>query len=95
MHLNGEAYLPGAEASGKTVRIDAPAPGVRLLTLDRPDRLNAMSGELIRDLISQATSGGSPSWPRAGRRACLALPSTGRSRWPCGRAGPSLLANLS
>ena len=50
MHLNGEAYLPGTEASGKTVRIDAPAPGVRLLTLDRPDRLNAMSGELIRDL---------------------------------------------
>jgi enoyl-CoA hydratase len=50
MHLNGEAYLPGTEASGRTVRIDAPAPGVRLLTLDRPDRLNAMSGELIRDL---------------------------------------------
>ena len=50
MHLNGEAYLPGTEASGKTVRIEAPAPGVRLLTLDRPDRLNAMSGELIRDL---------------------------------------------
>src|ERR1700729_606131 len=50
MHLNGEAYLPGTEASGQTVRIEAPAPGVRLLTLDRPDRLNAMSGELIRDL---------------------------------------------
>jgi enoyl-CoA hydratase len=50
MHLNGEAYLPGTEASGKTVRIETPAPGVRLLTLDRPDRLNAMSGELIRDL---------------------------------------------
>src|SRR3984957_12595282 len=50
MHLNGEAYLPGTEASGKTVRIEAPATGVRLLTLDRPERLNAMSGELIRDL---------------------------------------------
>jgi enoyl-CoA hydratase len=50
MHLNGEAYLTGTEASGKTVQIDAPAPGVRLLTLDRPHRLDAMSGELIRDL---------------------------------------------
>src|ERR1700761_6707945 len=50
MHLNGEAYLPGTEASGQTVRIETPAPGVRLLTLDRPHRLNALSGELIRDL---------------------------------------------
>lgn len=50
MHLNGPAYLPGTEASGTTVRIDEPAPGVRLLTLNRPERLNAMSGELIRDL---------------------------------------------
>ena len=37
-------------SAGKTVRIEALAPGVRLLTLDRPHRLNAMSGELIRDL---------------------------------------------
>jgi hypothetical protein len=58
MHLNGEAYLPGTETSGKTVRIDAPAPGVRLLTLDQPHRLNAMSGELIRDLHRASTR-----WP--------------------------------
>jgi enoyl-CoA hydratase len=50
MHLNGPAYLPGMQASGMTVRADEPAPGVRLLTLNRPERLNAMSGELIRDL---------------------------------------------
>ena len=50
MHLNGPAYLPGTEASGTTVRVDEPASGVRVLTLNRPHRLNAMSGELIRDL---------------------------------------------
>jgi enoyl-CoA hydratase len=50
MHLRAEAYLPGVETSGKTVRVDEPAPGVRVLTLDRPDRLNAMSAELIIDL---------------------------------------------
>jgi enoyl-CoA hydratase len=44
MHLNGEAYLPGTEASGKTVRIEAPAPGVRLLALDRPHRLKTAPG---------------------------------------------------
>jgi enoyl-CoA hydratase len=48
--LNGEAYFPGAEASGKTVRANEPAPGVRVLTLDRPHRLNAMSSELLSDL---------------------------------------------
>jgi enoyl-CoA hydratase len=50
VNLNGEAYLPGVEASGRTVRVSEPAPGVRVLTLDRPDRLNAMSAELISDL---------------------------------------------
>jgi enoyl-CoA hydratase/isomerase-like protein len=33
-----------------TVRVDEPVPGVRVITLDRPHRLNAMSGELISDL---------------------------------------------
>ena len=50
MHLNGPAYLPGTEASGATVRVDEPASGVRILTLNRPHRLNAMPGELICDL---------------------------------------------
>jgi len=48
--LRAEAYLPGVEASGNTVRVDEPAPGVRVLTLNRPNRLNAMSAELIIDL---------------------------------------------
>jgi enoyl-CoA hydratase/carnithine racemase len=42
------------ETSGRgstgTVRVDEPVPGVRVITLDRPHRLNAMSGELISDL---------------------------------------------
>lgn len=50
MLLNGDAYLRDTPASGKTVRVEEPEPGVRLLTLDRPERLNAMSGELIKDL---------------------------------------------
>lgn len=50
MLINGDAYLRSTPASGQTVRSEEPEPGVRLLTLDRPHRLNAMSGELIRDL---------------------------------------------
>lgn len=50
MLFNSDAYLRDTPASGRTVRSEEPAPGVRLLTLDRPERLNAMSGELIKDL---------------------------------------------
>ena len=47
MHADRTPADPGA---GRTVRVDEPAPGVRVITLDRPHRLNAMSGELISDL---------------------------------------------
>ncbi|GAA2734967.1 enoyl-CoA hydratase/isomerase family protein [Actinocorallia aurantiaca] len=50
MLTNGDAYLRDTPASGRTVRVEEPVPGVRLLTLNRPERLNAMSGELIKDL---------------------------------------------
>ena len=47
MHADRTPADPGA---GRTVRVGEPAPGVRAITLDRPHRLNAMSGELISDL---------------------------------------------
>jgi enoyl-CoA hydratase len=50
MLTDSAAYLRDTPASGRTVRVEEPAPGVRLLTLDREHRLNAMSGELIKDL---------------------------------------------
>ncbi|GAA1880301.1 enoyl-CoA hydratase/isomerase family protein [Actinomadura bangladeshensis] len=50
MLTDSSAYLRDTPATGRTVRVEEPAPGVRLLTLDREHRLNAMSGELIKDL---------------------------------------------
>ncbi len=47
---HGDAYLRDTPASGRTVRVEEPEPGIRLLTLDREHRLNAMSGEMIKDL---------------------------------------------
>jgi enoyl-CoA hydratase len=76
MHLNSGGYLPGVPASGKTLRIDEPAPGVRVLTLDRPDRLNAMSGELIADL-HQVIDG------LAGDEECRVVVLTGAGRGFC------------
>ena len=50
MYLSIDAHLPDAGACGDTVLTDEPAPGVRVLTMNRPDRLNAMSAGLICDL---------------------------------------------
>ncbi|MEU8343386.1 enoyl-CoA hydratase-related protein [Spirillospora sp. NPDC048832] len=50
MLTDSAAYLRDTPASGRTIRVEEPAPGVRLLTLDREHRLNAMSGELVKDL---------------------------------------------
>jgi enoyl-CoA hydratase/carnithine racemase len=47
MHVD---RTPESTRTDSTVRVDDPSPGVRVITLDRPHRLNAMSGELISDL---------------------------------------------
>jgi enoyl-CoA hydratase len=76
VHLQSRAYLPETSASGRTIRLAEPAPGVRLLTLDRPDRLNAMSAELIVDLHRALDD-------LAGDEACRVLVITGAGRGFC------------
>jgi hypothetical protein len=47
MHADG---TPAGTRGDRTVRVDEPSPGVRVITLNRPHRLNTISGELISDL---------------------------------------------
>src|SRR6478609_8070299 len=78
------------ENSGRTVRVDQPAPGVRVITLDRPRRLNAMSAGLISELHQAIDDAGADEEGRvvvitgAGRGFCAGLdlkePPTPRSR---------------
>jgi enoyl-CoA hydratase len=50
MHLNGQAYLRDVAERGTAVRAEWASPGVRVLTMDRPARLNALNTELLVDL---------------------------------------------
>jgi len=59
-----------------TILISEPAPGVRLLTLDRPERLNAMDAELIEDLHGALED-------IAGDRSCRVVVLTGAGRGFC------------
>lgn len=67
------------ENSGRTVRVDKPVPGVRVITLDRPHRLNAMTAELISDLHRAIDDAGADEEGRvvvitgAGRGFCAGL----------------------
>jgi enoyl-CoA hydratase len=100
MHLNSDGYLPGVAASGTTVRVDEPAPGVRVLTLDRPDRLNAMSGELIVDLHRAIDDAGGDEECRvvvltgAGRGFCAGLDLKDRPSRRPGERGASPQARM-
>src|SRR5436309_7720734 len=70
---------PAGAGPGRTVRVDEPAPGVRVITLDRPHRLNAMSAELIGDLHRAIDDAGADEECRvvvitgAGRGFCAGL----------------------
>jgi enoyl-CoA hydratase len=51
MTTTPEAVLPaGLPADLDTIRLASPEPGVLVLTLDRPERLNAMSPDLLQEL---------------------------------------------
>jgi enoyl-CoA hydratase len=41
---------PGLPADLSTIRLASPEPGIVVLTLDRPERLNALSADLLREL---------------------------------------------
>jgi enoyl-CoA hydratase len=70
---------PAGAGAGRTVRVDEPVPGVRVITLDRPHRLNAMTGELISDLHRAIDAAGTDEECRvvvltgAGRGFCAGL----------------------
>src|SRR5688572_8345576 len=59
-----------------TVRTDQVRPGITLLTLDRPERLNAMSRELVADLHSALDE-------IAADRDCRVVVLTGEGRGFC------------
>ena len=59
-----------------TVKVDEPTPGVVLLTLNRPERLNAMSHELVADLHLVLEAVGTD-------RSCRVVVLTGAGRGFC------------
>jgi enoyl-CoA hydratase len=92
-----------------TVQVSSPRPGVALITLDRPDRLNAMSHELVADLHDALDGVATDRGTRvvvltgAGRGFCAGLdlkgagaaPGTdGLGRVPAGMVGQQHIASL-
>ena len=92
-----------------TVQVSSPRPGVALVTLDRPDRLNAMSHELVADLhgaFDRVAADGNTRvvvLTGAGRGFCAGLdlkgagtpPGTdGLGRVPAGMVGQQHIASL-
>jgi enoyl-CoA hydratase len=72
------------------IEIDEPRAGVRLLTLNRPDRLNAMTAELVEELHQALDAAGRDRTCRvlvvtgAGRGFCAGLDLTGYGTPPGG-----------
>jgi enoyl-CoA hydratase len=92
-----------------TVQVSSPRPGVALITLDRPERLNAMSHELVADLHDAFDGVATDRGARvvvltgAGRGFCAGLdlkgagaaPGTdGLGRVPAGMVGQQHIASL-
>jgi enoyl-CoA hydratase len=92
-----------------TVQVSSPRPGVALITLDRPERLNAMSHELVADLHDALDGVATDRGTRvvvltgAGRGFCAGLdlkgagaaPGTeGLGRVPAGMVGQQHIASL-
>jgi enoyl-CoA hydratase len=92
-----------------TVQVSSPRPGVALVTLDRPDRLNAMSHQLVADLHGAFDSVAADAGTRvvvltgAGRGFCAGLdlkgagapPGTdGLGPVPAGMVGQQHIASL-
>ena len=92
-----------------TVQVSSPRPGVALITLDRPERLNAMSHELVADLHDAFDAVAADRGTRvvvltgAGRGFCAGLdlkgagapPSAdGLGRIPAGMVGQQHIASL-
>jgi enoyl-CoA hydratase len=92
-----------------TVQVSSPRPGVALITLDRPERLNAMSHELVADLHDVLDGVATDRGTRvvvltgAGRGFCAGLdlkgagaaPGTeGLGRVPAGMVGQQHIASL-
>ena len=63
-------------ASRNTVLVDEPRPGVVLVTLNRPERLNAMNHELVGDLHAVLDQVGAD-------RSCRVVVLTGAGRGFC------------
>jgi enoyl-CoA hydratase len=77
-----EVLVDGFEevsARRSTVRLSAPEPGIRLLTLDRPARLNAINDDLVADLHAALDEVEADS-------ECRALVITGEGRGFCSGA---------
>ncbi|HVX17946.1 MAG TPA: enoyl-CoA hydratase-related protein [Acidimicrobiales bacterium] len=84
-----------------TVRVEQPRPGVTLVTLDRPDRLNAMTAELVEELHAALDTIRADRECRvvvltgAGRGFCAGLDLTGYGVPPGGDTSNSPQARLT